>query len=85
MKKIPVRTCVVTKERLPKKDLLRIVKNNEGEVFVDVTGKQNGHGVYIKKDMDTLLKAKKGKALERALETTIDERIYEDIKNIIEM
>lgn len=85
MKKIPMRTCVVTKERLPKKDLLRIVKNNEGKVFVDVTGKQNGHGVYIKKDMDTLLKAQKGKTLERALETTIDERIYEDIKNIIEM
>ena len=48
VKKIPLRKCVVTQERLPKKDLLRVVKNNEGEVMVDLSGKANGRGAYIK-------------------------------------
>ena len=50
VKKIPMRTCVVTHEKLEKKDLLRIVRNNIGELFVDETGKQNGRGAYIKKE-----------------------------------
>lgn len=63
-KKIPLRTCVVTKEKLEKKDLIRVVKNNENEVFVDLTGKANGKGAYIKKDIDVLNKARKSKVLE---------------------
>jgi predicted RNA-binding protein YlxR (DUF448 family) len=83
-KKVPLRTCVVTKEKLEKKDLLRIVRNNEGEVFVDETGKANGRGAYIKKDLDTLEKAIKTKVLDRHLETTISDEVYEEIRKIIE-
>ena len=83
-RKVPLRTCVVTKEKLEKKDLLRIVKNNEGLVFVDETGKANGRGAYIKKDISVLEQAKKSKALERHLETTISDEVYEEIKKIIE-
>ena len=83
-KKIPLRTCVVTKEKLEKKDLLRVVKDNEGNVFVDETGKANGRDAYIKKDISVLEQAKKSKALDRHLETTISEEVYEEIKNIIE-
>ncbi len=82
-RKIPLRTCVVTKENLPKKDLLRIVRNKEGEVKVDETGKLNGRGAYIKKDMDVLDKAIKSKILERKLECEIKEDIYEEIRKII--
>ena len=64
-KKIPLRTCVVTKEKLEKKDLIRVVKNNENEVFVDLTGKKNGRGAYIKKDVNVLKEAKKRKCLDR--------------------
>ena len=39
-KKIPMRTCAVTGESLPKKELLRVVKTKEDEVFVDETGKK---------------------------------------------
>ena len=78
-----LRTCVVTKEQLEKKDLLRIVKNKEGLVFVDQTGKQNGRGAYIKKDLETLELAKKTKALDRALDTTIDDKVYEQIENTL--
>lgn len=82
-KKIPLRTCVVSKEKLEKKDLIRIVKNNEGLVFVDLTGKANGRGAYIKKDIEVLEKAMKTKVLERHLETTISDEIYDELRNII--
>jgi len=83
-KKIPMRTCVVTREQFEKKDLIRVVKNNEGNVFVDETGKANGRGAYIKKDLEVLEKAKKTKVLDKHLETTISEEVYEELKNIIE-
>ena len=82
-KRVVLRTCVVTKEQLEKKDLLRIVKNKEGQVFVDENGKQNGRGAYIKKDLEVLELAKKNKALDRALDTTISDEIYTKIENSI--
>ena len=82
-RKIPLRTCVVTKEKYEKKELIRIVKNNEGQVFVDTTGKANGRGAYIKKDLEVLELAKKSKVLDKHLETTISDEIYEELKNII--
>ena len=78
------RTCSVTGEKLEKKDLLRIVRNKEGEVFVDLTGKKNGRGAYIKRDLEVLKEAKKRKSLERKLECTIPDSIYEEIEKIIE-
>ena len=54
VKKVPMRTCVVTHEKCEKKDLLRIVKNNEGVVFVDDTLKANGRGAYLKKDNNVI-------------------------------
>jgi predicted RNA-binding protein YlxR (DUF448 family) len=83
-KKIPLRTCVITREKCEKKDLIRVVKNNKDEVMVDITGKQNGRGAYIKKDLEVLNKAIKTKALEKHLDCKIDDKIYEEIKNIIE-
>ena len=83
-RRIPLRTCVVTKEQFPKQELLRIVKDKEGNVSVDLTGKLNGRGAYIKKDLEVLEKAKKTKVLENKLECTIEDNIYEEIKNIIE-
>lgn len=82
-RKTPERTCVVTREKYPKQELLRIVKNNEGTVFVDISGKANGRGAYIKKDIDVLEKAMKTKALDRHLECQIPPEIYDEIKNII--
>lgn len=84
VKKIPLRTCVITKESLPKQELLRIVRTPEGEVKPDETGKLNGRGAYIKKDIQVLEQAKKSKILEKRLECKIEESVYEEIKNIIE-
>ena len=49
MKKIPMRSCVITKEKLPKKDLIRVVRTPDGEVIIDTVGKANGRGAYLKK------------------------------------
>lgn len=83
MKKIPLRRCVVTKEQLPKSELLRIVKDKENNVFPDLTGKAGGRGAYIKKDINVLKTAKDKKILERSLETNISEEVYEEIEKII--
>ena len=82
--KIPLRTCVVTGEKLDKRDLLRVVKNKEGEVKVDLTGKMNGRGAYIKKDLAVLEMAIKKKSLERKLECNISDEVYDEIRKILE-
>lgn len=83
VKKIPMRMCSVTREKFPKSELIRIVKTPENEVKIDLTGKLNGHGTYIKKDLAVLEKAKKTKALNRALEIEIPEGIYTELEEII--
>lgn len=82
-KKIPLRTCIISKEKLPKKELLRIVRTPEGNVIVDETGKANGRGAYIKKDETVINKARLNKQLETHLECKIPDSIYEEILNII--
>ena len=83
-RKIPLRTCVVTKESLPKQELLRIVRTPLGEIKADETGKLNGRGAYIKQDINVLEKAQKTKILEKRLECQIEESVYEEIRKIIE-
>ena len=83
-KKIPMRSCIVTREKLPKIELLRIVRTTDGTVVADLSGKINGRGAYIKKDIGVLEKAVKSKILERQLETTISDCVYDEIRKIIE-
>ena len=83
MKKIPMRRCLATNQSFPKKDLLRIVRTPEGEVKVDLTGKLNGKGAYISKSLEALELAKKKNVLSRALETPIDDEVYEEILKVI--
>ena len=68
----------------PKQELIRVVRNKEGEVFVDITGKKNGRGAYVSNQLDVVEKAKKSNILERHLDTKIDDSVYEDLKAIIE-
>ena len=84
VRKIPMRTCVVTREKYEKKDLLRVVRDNNGNVFVDDTNKANGRGAYLKKDIEVINLARKSKKLERHLETTIPDTIYDDLIKIVE-
>lgn len=83
MKKIPQRTCLITREKLDKRDLIRIVRNKEAGVLIDNTGKVNGRGAYLKKDIEVIKKAKKSNALGKALEVEIPNSIYEELIDIV--
>ena len=69
--------------RCEKRDLIRIVRTPEGEVKIDLNGKMNGRGAYIKKDVTVVDKAKKSKVLERHLEVNVPDTIYDELKKII--
>lgn len=84
MKKIPERMCVACRIKKPKKELLRVVANKEGEIFVDKTGKANGRGTYVCRKNECIVLAIKNKAFERALKTRIPANIYDSIKEHIE-
>ena len=81
---VPLRKCVISKERLYKKDLFRILRTPEGNVVVDETMKANGRGAYLKKDKDVILTAKKTKALDRQLEVEVKSEIYDELLRLLE-
>lgn len=83
VKKIPMRSCVVTREKLPKQELIRVVRTPEQDVIVDVTGKANGRGAYLKKDLEVFEKAKKNKVLDKILEIEVKDEIYEKLKETL--
>ncbi|HOQ36448.1 MAG TPA: YlxR family protein [Acetivibrio sp.] len=83
-KKIPMRMCLGCQEMKPKKELIRVVKNKENEISIDFTGKKPGRGAYICRSLSCFEKARKGKRLERAFETSINEEIYESLKKDLE-
>ncbi len=86
VKKIPQRKCIVCQDRDAKKDLIRIVKTKENEVFVDKTNKANGRGAYVCIDDSCIEKAIKKKALNRAFKIEINDEVYEalekELKNV---
>lgn len=82
-KKIPMRSCVVSREKLPKKELIRIVRTPNGEVLIDTSGKLNGRGAYLKKSKEVFEKAKKSKILNKILEIDVDEEIFEQLEKLL--
>ncbi len=82
-RKIPMRTCVVTREKYPKNELIRVVRTPEGNVLVDASGKQNGKGAYLKLDEIVINKARQSKILDRTLETVVPDNIYEELLGLI--
>lgn len=82
-KKQILRTCVVSKEVCEKKDLIRIVRTPEGNVIVDLKGKANGRGAYLKKSKDVILLAKKSKALDKKLDVSVPDSIYDELLGLI--
>lgn len=83
MKKIPIRSCIVTKEKLPKMELIRVVRTPEGTVVIDLTGKLNGRGAYLKKSIEVFEKAEKSKILNRHLETLVPTSVFEELKELV--
>ena len=85
MKKVPMRMCVACREMKPKKELIRVVRTPEGHVQLDFSGKLSGRGAYICPKAECLKKAQKSKALDRSLEITIPDEIYDRLAHEIEV
>lgn len=83
VKKIPMRTCIVTREKLPKMELIRVVRTPENTVIIDLNGKANGRGAYLKKDLEVFKQAKKSKILSKHLETEVPEEIYVELEKML--
>ena len=82
-RKIPMRTCIVTKEKLPKMELIRVLRTPEGNVIIDESGKSNGRGAYLKKDLEVIAKAKKSKILNRILEVEVPDAIFDELEKVL--
>lgn len=83
MKSLPQRSCIGCNTKKDKKNLIRIVKDKDGNISIDKTGKANGRGAYICNNIDCLEKAIKSKRLERTFEKSIDSEIYENLRGVI--
>lgn len=82
-RKVPLRKCVITQEMKPKQSLIRVVKTKEGEVFVDPTGKKNGRGTYVSKDLSVIDQAEENNALQKHLEVEIPVEIYQELRKLV--
>jgi len=78
-RKIPMRTCLITREKCEKKDLVRIVRTPDGLVEIDLSGKKNGRGAYLKKDINVFEKAKNSRILDKVLEIKTEDKLYDDL------
>lgn len=78
-----MRTCVITKEKLPKQELIRVVRTPEGSIVIDEKGKTNGRGAYLKKDPEVFIKAKKTKILNKHLEVEVPDEIFDELQNLV--
>jgi len=83
-KKIPQRQCMGCRERKAKRELIRVVRSPEGDVSLDFGGKKNGRGAYICPNMECLKKAIRSKSLDRSLEVTIPEEVYQRLEKEME-
>jgi len=78
-KKIPLRQCVGCQQMKPKKEMMRVLKTPEDTMVLDTTGKKNGRGAYLCKDMECLKKARKNKGLERSFKMSIPDTVYDSL------
>ena len=83
-KKIPLRQCVGCRERREKPALIRVVKSPQGDISLDFRGKKPGRGAYVCPAPACLKKARKSRALERALECPIPDEVYDALEQEME-
>lgn len=79
-KKIPLRKCTGCGEMKPKKELVRVVKTPEDEILIDLTGRKNGRGAYICRDVECLKKARKAKRIEKSFQCNIPDEVYDKME-----
>ncbi|NJH86800.1 RNase P modulator RnpM [Staphylococcus agnetis] len=84
-RKIPMRKCILSNEMKPKKDMIRVVQNKEGEISADATGKKQGRGAYVSKDVELVEKAQASQKLEHFFKASQEELapVYKEIIRLI--
>ncbi len=85
MRKTPKRKCLVSNEMFEKKELIRIVRTPDKEVIVDISGKANGRGAYLKLSKENIEKAKSKNVLQRALQIDIPDHIYIELEKLLDV
>jgi len=83
-RKIPERMCVGCKEKKPKREMVRVVRLPDGQVSLDFTGKRSGRGAYVCYNLSCFDRARKSKALEKALQVTIEDELWGELKTTLE-
>ena len=83
-RKIPMRMCTGCGQMKPKRELVRVVKNQEGEISLDLTGKKAGRGAYVCRDIECLKKARKARRLEKAFSCRIPEEVYDRMEEALQ-
>ena len=78
-----MRSCVITREKLPKQELVRVVRTPEGNVVVDVTGKANGRGAYLKRDLSVIEKAYNSRVLNKILEVEVPNSVFDELRKMV--
>ena len=79
-KRIPERMCIGCSEMKPKRELIRVVRNAQGEISLDDTGKKPGRGAYICRNAECMKKARKAHRLERAFSCAVSDEIYDGLE-----
>lgn len=82
-RKVPLRKCIVSNEMKPKEELIRVVRNKEGEVFVDVSGKKSGRGAYLSRKISVIEQAQNTGVLNQQFKMKIDSSIYDDLLQLV--
>lgn len=82
-KKTPQRKCIITNEFKPKSEMIRVVKNKEGEIFVDEQGKKNGRGAYLTIDAAVFKEARKKKVLNQVFQMSVDDSVYDELDQLV--
>lgn len=83
-RKVPMRKDIVTGEMMPKKELVRVVKNKEDEVSLDPTGKKPGRGAYVSINVDVAKKAQQSRTFDKAFGIKIDDAFYEELISYVD-
>ncbi|MDD3192450.1 MAG: YlxR family protein [Oscillospiraceae bacterium] len=79
-RKVPMRMCTGCGQMKPKRELVRVVKSQEGEISLDLTGKKAGRGAYVCRDIQCLQKARKARRLEKAFSCRIPDEVYDKME-----
>ena len=83
-RKIPERQCLGCNEHRPKREMLRVVRTPEGEIVLDFVGKVSGRGAYICRDISCFRKARKSKRIDRSLDITVPDTVYDRMEQELE-